>query len=109
VLDAKGEPQRLHVPIQDHEVLVQAWIWRKDGVSVYLLDTDVEANEPKDRQITNRLYVADKETRLAHPIGSMVDPQTGQVIENMAEGWKPPHAAHQAHATEEKEGSHAGQ
>ena len=53
--------------------------------------------------------VADKETRLAHPIGSMVDPQTGQVIENMAEGWKPPHAAHQAHATEEKEGSHAGQ
>jgi len=62
-LDANGEPVRVRVPIQDKEVLVQAWMWRKEGVTVYLLDTDIEGNEPKDRMITNRLYVADKETR----------------------------------------------
>jgi cytochrome c oxidase subunit IV len=35
--------------------------------------------------------VADEETRLVHPVGSELDPKTGQVIENMAEGWKPDH------------------
>jgi|SRR5688572_634768 len=37
--------------------------------------------------------VADKETRMIHPIGSEIDPKTGQVIVNMHDGWKPPHAA----------------
>ena len=36
--------------------------------------------------------VADEETRLVHPVGSEVDPKTGAVIVDMAEGWKPPHA-----------------
>jgi starch phosphorylase len=62
-VDGKGEPLRVRVPIQDKEVLVQAWMWRKDGLTVYLLDTDIEGNDTKDRMITNRLYVADKETR----------------------------------------------
>ena len=47
--------------------------------------------------------VADDETHMMHPIGSEVDPVTGHVIENMAEGWKPPHGA-AAHA----EGAPAG-
>src|SRR5262245_10232777 len=34
--------------------------------------------------------VADKETRLIHPVGSEVDPTTGRVIVNMAEGWQAP-------------------
>jgi caa(3)-type oxidase subunit IV len=36
--------------------------------------------------------VADEETRLVHPVGSEVDPRTGGVIVNMAEGWRPQHA-----------------
>ena len=36
--------------------------------------------------------VADKETRLVHPVGSKLDPATGRVIENMHDGWRPPHA-----------------
>ena len=44
--------------------------------------------------------VADKETRLVHPVGSEFDPTTGRVIVNMAAGWKPP-----AHG----EGGHAGE
>src|SRR5512134_1934688 len=35
--------------------------------------------------------VADGESNLVHPIGSELDPKTGQVIENMAEGWQPDH------------------
>jgi caa(3)-type oxidase subunit IV len=40
--------------------------------------------------------VADDETRLVHPVGSEIDPRTGQVVVHMTEGWKPPHgdAAH---------------
>ena len=37
--------------------------------------------------------VADKETRLIHPVGSELDPKTGRIIENMHDGWHPPHAA----------------
>ncbi len=37
--------------------------------------------------------VADKESRLVHPVGSEVDPASGRVIEDMAEGWSPPHHA----------------
>ncbi len=35
--------------------------------------------------------VANHEGRLIHPVGSAFDPKTGLVIENMAEGWTPPH------------------
>jgi caa(3)-type oxidase subunit IV len=35
--------------------------------------------------------VADKETKMVHPIGSEFDPATGRVIENMSEGWQSPH------------------
>jgi len=35
--------------------------------------------------------VADEETKLVHPVGSMLDPSTGLVIEHMEDGWHPPH------------------
>ena len=35
--------------------------------------------------------VADEETRLVHPVGSEVDPATGSVVEDMAQGWHPDH------------------
>jgi cytochrome c oxidase subunit 4 len=50
--------------------------------------------------------VADKETRLIHPVGSEVDPSSGRVIVNMAEGWQPPHHASSGHgAAAEPSGS----
>lgn len=48
--------------------------------------------------------VADDETRLMHPVGSEVDPKTGRVIVDMAEGWKPPH--HDAESAKSGEGGH---
>jgi cytochrome c oxidase subunit IV len=43
--------------------------------------------------------VADKETRLVHPVGSEVDPATGQVVEDMAQGWHPDHGGTQHSGT----------
>src|SRR5262245_12651940 len=34
--------------------------------------------------------VADKETRLKYPVGSEVNPATGEVIVDMHDGWHPP-------------------
>lgn len=50
--------------IQDRIVYAQAWKWEKSQVEVYLLDTNINENEQNDRQITSRLYISDKETRL---------------------------------------------
>jgi len=52
--------------------------------------------------------VADKETRLVHPVGSEVDPATGQVVEDMAKGWHPDHgsAAHSGAAPAAGTGKH---
>jgi len=36
--------------------------------------------------------VANHEGRLVHPVGSELDPKTGLVVENMHDGWHPPHA-----------------
>jgi starch phosphorylase len=46
---------------------VHCHIWRVDfgRVPLYLLDTDLEENDPIDRWITARLYVGDRHVRLA--------------------------------------------
>jgi glycogen phosphorylase len=60
-----GRPLTISVPIRGREV--HARVWRVDvgRVPLYLLDSDVEANDPHDRWITARLYVSDREMRLA--------------------------------------------
>lgn len=68
VLNEKGEPLNILVPIQDHDVIVQAWEFRQGENSVYMLDTDVEENTTDDRKITDRLYIGDKEVRLKQEI-----------------------------------------
>jgi starch phosphorylase len=60
-----GSPLTVHVPARGHEVAVR--IWRVDigRVPLYLLDTNLQDNLPSDRWITSRLYVGDREMRLA--------------------------------------------
>jgi glucan phosphorylase len=55
---------KIDVPIQDRQVKAQVYKYEVGTVPVYLLSTNVEENNPKDRQITSKLYIADKETRL---------------------------------------------
>lgn len=65
VTGSDGHPLSVAVPINSRSV--HARIWRIDvgRTALYLLDTDYEANEPIDRWITSRLYVADRMLRLA--------------------------------------------
>ncbi|HZS13460.1 MAG TPA: alpha-glucan family phosphorylase [Candidatus Dormibacteraeota bacterium] len=65
VSNAEGRPLTVTVPIRGHDVLVQMWRVDVGRVPLYLLDTDHPDNSRIDRWITARLYVADRETRLA--------------------------------------------
>jgi starch phosphorylase len=58
-------PITVDVPIRDRQVRVQIWRAQVGRVPLYLLDTDRDDNLPIDRWITARLYVGDRQTRLA--------------------------------------------
>lgn len=65
VTGGDGKPLAVEIPLRGRTVHVR--IWRADigRVPLYLLDTNCPENDPIDRWITGRLYVADAETRLA--------------------------------------------
>jgi starch phosphorylase len=54
------------IPIQlaEREIYVKVWQVRVGRVDLYLLDTNVEENNPQDRMLSARLYTADPEERL---------------------------------------------
>ncbi|MDB6062796.1 MAG: alpha-glucan phosphorylase [Verrucomicrobiaceae bacterium] len=60
----------LHFGIAFPGRTVQARVWEaKAGhIRLYLLDTDLEENQERDRGITHRLYGGDKETRIQQEI-----------------------------------------
>jgi starch phosphorylase len=64
VMDEKGAP--LFVEVLMRERNVRAHVWRVDvgRVRLYLLDTNIEANEETDRWVTGHLYGGDRETRV---------------------------------------------
>ncbi|HET8713968.1 MAG TPA: alpha-glucan family phosphorylase [Gemmatimonadales bacterium] len=59
-----GTPCLVPVTVSGREVQVGAWRVMVGRVPVYLLDTDLEQNDPKDRQLTARLYTSAAEWRL---------------------------------------------
>jgi glycogen phosphorylase len=61
---------RVHVDVEfaARKVRVAAWVVRLGRVELLLLDTDVEENDPWDRQIAAQLYGGDQRTRLAQEI-----------------------------------------
>src|ERR1700761_6455310 len=67
------EEPRIVVTIEGRPVHVRAWRYDMEGVTghtipIYLLDTDLEANDPRDRTLTDRLYGGDTNYRLAQEI-----------------------------------------
>jgi starch phosphorylase len=68
VLDAKGLPLIVEVPLFDPPVHVAVWRADIGRVPVYLLDTDLEANQPWDRAIAHHLYATNPEQRLRQEI-----------------------------------------
>src|SRR5258708_5237504 len=62
--DKAGAP--LYVEVTIRERPVRAHIWRADvgRVPLYLLDTNISANDETDRWVTGHLYVGGRETRI---------------------------------------------
>jgi glycogen phosphorylase len=65
VTDEDGRPVEVRVPIEQREVAVRIWRVDVGRVPLFLLDSDVASNAPYDRWITARLYVSDRDLRLA--------------------------------------------
>jgi len=62
--DATGERIMIHVDLRGERVFAQIWKAQVGRVSLYLMDTNVPENQPASRQLTNRLYGGDLETRV---------------------------------------------
>jgi starch phosphorylase len=66
-------PKNVTVVIEKRPVKVQAWLYEYQSptggmVPILFLDTDIEGNNPADREITDSLYGGDKKYRLKQEI-----------------------------------------
>lgn len=68
VMDEKGEQLLVKVPFLDPPVFVAVWKVAIGRISLYLLDTDVDSNDPWNRGISAHLYIGDIEQRLRQEI-----------------------------------------
>ena len=68
VLKEDGTQLTVKVPLIDPPIHVAVWQVVVGRVALYLMDTDIEINEPWHRQISARLYTGDLEQRLRQEI-----------------------------------------
>jgi starch phosphorylase len=68
ILSSTGQRCLTEVKLKKRTLHVGAWLVQLGRVKLYLLDTGMEENEPQDRQLSNRLYTADREQRLLQEI-----------------------------------------
>jgi starch phosphorylase len=68
---ACAEPGRacvIPLALPDRDLQVAVWLVRVGQVHLYLMDTDLEANVPWDRELSARLYAGDQDVRLRQEI-----------------------------------------
>ena len=63
-LSPSGEPITVSISTRAGTLLAKVWLMQVGRVSLYLLDCDVEGNNPQDRELTSRLYGGDERTRI---------------------------------------------
>jgi glycogen phosphorylase len=63
-----GDPCIATVRIAGHDVAVGAWKMLVGRVTVFLLDTDFERNEPGNRELSHKLYGGGSEMRLRQEV-----------------------------------------
>jgi starch phosphorylase len=68
ILSGDGQRCLVKVKLNTRSLHVGAWLVQLGRVKLYLLDTGLDENEPQDRQLSNRLYTADREQRLVQEI-----------------------------------------
>ena len=64
VLGPGGEPSLVVLRTEGRDVHIGAWRLAVGRVNVYLLDTDLEQNDPADRELSHKLYSGNPERRL---------------------------------------------
>ena len=68
MLDGNGHEMRISVNLAGRPVHARIWHVRVGRNPLFLLDTDVDQNEPWDRELSARLYAGDSETRIRQEI-----------------------------------------
>ncbi len=68
VLDNNGNQIVIEVPLIQPAIHVAVWNIAVGRIPLYLLDTDIEINDPWNRRISQYLYVSDIEQRLRQEI-----------------------------------------
>lgn len=63
-IGANGEPITLKLQTLTGAISTKVWRMRVGRCDLLLLDSDVEGNEPQDRDLTSRLYGGDTRTRI---------------------------------------------
>ncbi len=66
--DADGKDVMIQVELPGRAVHAKVWQIQVGRVSLYLMDTDVEANAEQDRELSARLYGGDHEMRIMQEI-----------------------------------------
>ncbi len=64
VITRDSEGGLLALNLDGRVIHIEVWRVRLGSVSIYLMATDVEENEPWDRELSARLYGGDQETRI---------------------------------------------
>ncbi|HSB30090.1 MAG TPA: alpha-glucan family phosphorylase [Candidatus Sulfobium mesophilum] len=68
ILDSDGNRLTVKVPFIEPPIYVEVWKVQVGKVTLYLMDTDIDANDPWNRNITSHLYVGGYEQRLRQEI-----------------------------------------
>ncbi|HSM25423.1 MAG TPA: alpha-glucan family phosphorylase, partial [Anaerolineaceae bacterium] len=68
VLDKDGKPLMVSVELPGRTAFARIWQVNVGRNFLYLLDSDLEENNPSDRQLTSRLYSNDLEVRISQEI-----------------------------------------
>ena len=68
VKDADGHDLMIEVELPGRSIYAKIWRFQVGRVPLFLMDTDVEANAPHDRELAARLYGGDQEMRIAQEI-----------------------------------------
>ena len=67
-LNQNGEQVQINITFAGRTVFARIWKVQVGRINLYLMDTDVEQNNPNDRLLTSRLYGGDQETRIQQEI-----------------------------------------
>ena len=63
-LDEHGNEIKISVTLGDRPVYARIWYVNVGRVELYLMDTDVDENDPWNRELSARLYSGDNEVRI---------------------------------------------